>query len=81
MEKLNIYYHKQTDSWWINQKISGFEVAQIIKTQAIGMGTIEYDTNDKNKVGGDGLYEIESMYIPDYIKKFNDAVEKLDEIL
>ncbi len=77
MADLNIYYHKQTRSWWTNVELDGFSLRNYIDNYPIGLGTIEQDTNDKTQIKN--LYEIHSKFIPDHIKKLNGITEELEE--
>ena len=77
MAKINLYYHKQTDSWWVDSNIDGFTLRNYIKEHSFGLGTIEM--NSDNRLNIDGLYFIDSVFIPDYIKKLYGITEEIKE--
>lgn len=79
MADVNIYYHKQTDSWWTNSSRDGLELLEYIETNPIGLGTIECDTDDKNHLRKDNFYEILSMCIPSHLKMLNGITEDIKE--
>jgi hypothetical protein len=79
MAEVNIYYHKQTNSWWTDGKLNGIDLTNYIKENPIGLGTIELDTNNKTDI--EDLNEICSMFIPEYLKglnKISTEIEKND---
>lgn len=67
MAKVNIYYHKQTNSWWTNSELQGIEFSDYIKTYPVGLGTIETESTDKLFVGK-GLNEVLIFFIPQNIR-------------
>jgi hypothetical protein len=77
MAEINIYYQRQTNSWWADKEIDGFSFNNYIKKYPIGLGTLELDTNDKKQI--DDLYEIHLAFIPDYIKKLNNITEEIQD--
>lgn len=77
MAEVNIYYHKQTNSWWTNSKLDGFFLRNYISENPVGLGTIEIDTINKFDIKN--LHEIHSVIIPDYIKKINGITEEIVE--
>ena len=77
MADVNIYYHKRTKSWWINKDLDGFTLRNYIIEYPIGLGILESDTNDKSQIKS--LYEINSSFIPSYIKKLNGVTEEIEE--
>lgn len=77
MAFINIYYHKQTKSWWINKNLDGFSLRNYIDDNPVGLGTIESNTNDKSQIKS--LFEIDSSFIPSHIKKLNGITEEITE--
>jgi len=77
MADVNIYYHKKTNSWWINKNIDGFTLKNYIADNPVGLGRIEMNTNDKSQVND--LYGISSVFISDYIKKLSGITEEIEE--
>lgn len=77
MKALNVLYHLQTNTWWTNKKIDGFTLFRTIKEgkQEIYFGTLTFTTNNKKELlkllnkNDICLYEIDSIYIPNFIKK------------
>lgn len=82
MNKINVYYHKQTNTWWTDSNLSGIPLRKELKTNPSGLGTIEIDTLDKSLVSGNNLHEVEPMYIPNFFKMLNGlTVDGLEEML
>jgi hypothetical protein len=77
MADLNIYYHKQTNSWWINKEMDGFTFKNYVIENPVGLGRIEMNTNNKLEITD--LYEIDSAFIPSHIKKLNGITEEIEE--
>lgn len=69
MAKVNVFFHKETSSWWTDSELDGIKLVNYIANNPIGLGVIETLTNEKPI--GDDIHEIHSMFIPDYIKQFN----------
>jgi hypothetical protein len=77
MAELNIYYNKNDKTWWINKDFDGFTLRNYISENPIGLGTVEFKTNDKTKITD--LYEVNQAFIPDYIKRLNGITEELED--
>ena len=77
MADVNIYYHKQTKSWWVDKNLDGFSLRKYIDENPIGLGTIELNTNEKLQINN--LFEINSSFIPSHIKKLNGITEEIKE--
>lgn len=79
MADVNLYYHKQTNSWWTNSTLDGIDLTNYIKENATGLGTVHMDTENKNDIKALNLNEVMSMFIPDWIKKFNGVSKDIEE--
>ena len=77
MAEVNIYYDKQTNSWWINKDLDGFSFKNYINEHPVGLGSIEFNTNDESQIKD--FYKIASPFIPDYIKKLNGITEEIEK--
>jgi len=76
MAEVNILYHKQTNSWWIDKNMDGFTFRNYMNEHNVGLGTIETNTN--NKPDDHDLYEIESAFLPKWIKSLMDITEDIE---
>ncbi len=79
MGKVNVLYHKQTNSWWVDKNLDGFTLRNYINENITGLGTIEMDTIDKMEIKDSSLFEIESGFIPKHFKLLNGITEELEE--
>lgn len=77
MDKVNVFYNKQTNTWWIDKNFDGFTFRDFIKKNITGLGHVEFKTNDISKIKD--LYQINSAFVPDYMKKMNGITEELEK--
>lgn len=74
MADLNIYYNKQTNTWWLNKEMDGFSLQKYIQENPVGLGTVEFTS--KKDMEKTKLHRIESAFIPDYIKTITVLLKK-----
>jgi hypothetical protein len=77
MANINIYYHNQTNSWWINKDIDGFTLRNYIDENPVGLGTITMSTDNKEDIKD--LYEISSSFIPSHIKTLSGITKEIEK--
>lgn len=76
MAEVNILYHKQTNTWWIDKNMDGFTFKKYMSEHNVGLGTIKTHTN--NKPDDNNLYEIDSSFLPKWIKPFMGITEEIE---
>lgn len=79
MADVNVYYHKQTNTWWTNSELDGIELTDYINNNMTGLGTVELDTNDKTQIGSSGIQEVHGIFIPNHIKTMSGISQTLEE--
>lgn len=79
MDKINVYYHELTDSWWTDSKLDGIYFKDACDKSIIGLGEIVIGTTDKSKIADDRIHEIYSYFIPEHIRNFHKVAVEIEE--
>lgn len=64
MQKVNIMYHKQTNSWWTNSDLKEQKLLDYLNNNESGVGTIECNTTDKSVIADENTHEVAPEYVP-----------------
>lgn len=71
MAKVNIFLHRESNTWWTDSKLKDLELLDYINKNAYGLGTVSSDKNN-------GLNKISSAIIPKGAKFLSGFKEPKD---